>query len=160
MHVSSDVSKDKPSNVSAKAQSLSARLLAVQALYQMKQNKQPVKVVYEEYIKHRSEPEVDDQKLVTPDAVLFKKILYGVEERFVELDSVIRANLKKDASDRKVEPLLYAVLVCAAFELLAHAEIDSPILINDYLNVGHAFFDKNEVALINGVLDSVSKVFR
>ena len=148
------------SEISAKAQALSARLLAVQALYQMKQNKQPVKVVYDEYIKHRSEQEIDGQKLVTPDAVLFKKILYGVEERFVELDSVIQANLKKDASDRVVEPLLFSVLMCGAFELLAHSEIDAPIIINDYLNVGHAFFDKNEVALVNGVLDSVSKVFR
>ena len=146
--------------LSPKAQALSARLLAVQALYQMKQNKQPVKVVYDEYIKHRSEQEVDGQKLVKPDGALFKKILYGVEERFVELDSVIEANLKKDASDRVVEPLLYAILICGAFELLAHSEIDSPILINDYLNVGHAFFDKNEVALVNGVLDSVQKVFR
>jgi len=151
---------DSDETLSPKAQALSARLLAVQALYQMKQNKQPVKVVYDEYIKHRSEPEVDGQKLVTPDGQLFKKILYGVEERFVELDSVIQANLKKDASDRVVEPLLYAVLICGAYELLAHSEIDAPILINDYLNVGHAFFEKNEVALVNGVLDSVQKVFR
>lgn len=156
--VSVEVSSED--GLSPMAQALSARLLAVQALYQMKQNNQPVRVVYDEYIKHRSEQEVDGQKLVKPDAVLFKKILYGVEERFVELDSVIRANLKKDASDRFVEPLLFAVLVCGAYELLAHADIDSPILINDYLNVGHAFFEKNEVALINGVLDSVSSVFR
>lgn len=146
--------------VSPKAQALSARLLAVQALYQMKQNKQSVKAVYDEYIQHRVDEEIDGQKLVSPDSVLFKKILYGVEERFVELDSVIRANLQKDASDRKVEPLLYSVLICGAYELLAHAEIDAPIIINDYLNVGHSFFEKNEVALINGVLDSVSKVFR
>ena len=151
------MSEDKPSE---KAQSLSSRLLAVQALYQMKQNNQAVKTVYEEYIKHRVDEELDGQKLVSPDAVLFKKILYGVEERFVELDSVIQANLKRDASDRVVEPLLFSVLICGAYELLAHADIDAPILINDYLNVGHAFFDKNEVALINGVLDSVSKIFQ
>ncbi|MEM9881039.1 MAG: transcription antitermination protein NusB, partial [Pseudomonadota bacterium] len=146
---------DKPS---AKAQSLSARLLAVQALYQMKQNQQAVKTVYDEYIKHRSDQEVDGQKLVSPDSVLFKKVLYGVEERFVELDSVIQANLQKDASDRVVEPLLYSILMCGAYELLAHSDIDGPIIINDYLNVGHAFFEKNEIALLNGVLDSVHGV--
>ncbi|MFK7839203.1 MAG: transcription antitermination factor NusB [Bdellovibrionales bacterium] len=145
---------------SPKAKSLSARLCAVQALYQMKHNQQPVKVVYDEYIKHRSEQEVDGQKLVEPDGKLFKRILYGVEERYVELDDVIAANLKKDASDRVVEPLLFSVLISGAYELLAHADIDAPIIINDYLNVAHAFFDKNEVALVNGVLDSVSKIFR
>ena len=147
----------KPSSI---AQTLSSRLLAVQALYQMKQNKQSVKAVYDEYVKHRSDQEIDGQKLVAPDASLFKKILYGVEERFVELDSIIGANLKRDASDRVVEPLLYSVLMCGAYELLAHSDIDAPIIINDYLNVGHAFFENNEVALINGVLDSVHKVFR
>ena len=146
--------------LSPKAQNLSARLLAVQAFYQMKQNDQAVKAVYDEYIKHRNEQEIDGQKLVSPDAVLFKKVLYGVEERFVELDSVIQANLKKDASDRVVEPLLFSILICGAYELLAHSDIDAPIVINDYLNIGHAFFEKNEVALINGVLDSVQKVFR
>ncbi len=153
-------SVERRSEGSQMTRNLSARLLAVQALYQMKQNKQSVKTVYNEYVQHRSEQEIDGQMLVKPDTVLFKKILYGVEERFVELDSVIQANLKKDASDRVVEPLLFAVLICGAYELLAHADIDAPIVINDYLNVGHAFFEKNEVALVNGVLDSVSKVFR
>lgn len=153
-------SVERRSEGSQMTRNLSARLLAVQALYQMKHNKQSVKTVYNEYVTHRSEQEVDGEKLVKPDSVLFKKILYGVEERFVELDSVIRANLKKDASDRVVEPLLFSILVCGAYELLAHTDIDAPIIINDYLNVGHAFFEKNEVALINGVLDSVSKVFR
>lgn len=150
----------KEEKISPKAQNLSARLLAVQALYQMKQNQQPVKVVYNEYIQHRSEQEINGQKLVKPDGVLFKKIIYGTEERYVEVESVIQANLKKDASDRVVEPLLFSILICGAYELLAHADIDKGIIINDYLNVGHGFFEKNEVALINGVLDSVSQVFR
>ena len=142
------------------SEALSARLIAVQALYQMKQNQQSVKSIYNEYIEFRSEQEINGEKLVKPDGVLFKKIIYGVDERYQEIGSVIQANLKKDASDRKVEPLLYSLFLCAAYELLAHSEIDAPIIINDYLNVGHSFFDKNEVALINGVLDTVSKLFR
>lgn len=145
---------------SPKAQALSARLLAVQALFQMKQSNQSIKEVYDEYIRHRVEDDVDGEKIVPPDAVLFKKTLYGVEERFVELDSVIQANLQRDANDRIVEPLLFSILMCGAYELLAHVDIDAPIIINDYLNIGHSFFNKNEVALINGVLDSVSRVFR
>lgn len=149
-----------PKTVSPKAKALSARLLAVQAVYQMRYTKAPMKSVYQEYIQHRKSPEAEGEKLVEPDGRLFKQILYGVEERFVELDSVISANLKKDASDRVIEPLLEAILLCGSYELLVQIDIDAPILINDYLNVGHAFYEKNEVALINGVLDSVSKAFR
>ncbi len=145
---------------SQKAKALSARLMAVQAVYQMRYTKEPLKSVYQEFITHRKEPEVDGEKLVPPDGRLFKQILYGVEERYVELDSVLSANLKKDASDREVELLLEAILLCGAYELLVQTDIDAPIIINDYLNVGHAFYDKNEVALINGVLDSVAKAFR
>ena len=155
-----DKNEPEAGKFSSKAQALSARLFAVQALYQMKQNDQSVKSVYDEYVRHRINQEVEDHRLVQPQAVLFKKILYGVEERFVELDSVIQANLNKDAGDKVVEPLLYSVLICGAYELLAHTDIDAPIVINDYLNVGHSFFEKNEVALINGVLDTLSKLFR
>ena len=150
----------KQKEVSPKAKNLSARLLAVQAFYQMKQNTQTIRSVYQEYSKYRMDGEADGQKLTPPDGKLFKQILFGTDERFTELDSVIAANLKKDAEDRKVEPLLKAILFCGAYELLAQQDIDAPIIINDYLNVGHAFYDKNEVALINGVLDSVARVFR
>lgn len=151
---------DQKDKSSSKASAFSARLLAVQAFYQMKQNGQAIRSVYQEFSKYRMDGDVGGQKIAVPDPKLFKQILFGVDERFVELEAVISANLHKDAKDRDVEPLLHAILLCGAYELLAQSEIDAPILINDYLNVGHAFYDKNEVALINGVLDSVAKVFR
>lgn len=145
---------------SSRAGAFSARLLAVQALYQLKQNKQSVRGVVNEYLKHRTEMEVDGEKLAPPDGPLLEKIVYGVEERFVELESVIAANLKKEETGRAVEPLLQAIFLCGAYELLVQQHIDSPIIINDYLNVGHAFYSKNEVALINGVLDSMASLFK
>lgn len=148
------------SETSPKAKSLSARLLAVQALYQKTQSNQALKSVYQEYMEHRTGGAQDGHELVEPDGALFKQILFGVEERFVELDAILSANLQKDASDRHVEPLLKAVLMCGVYEIMVQHEIDVPILINDYLNVGHAFYEKNEVALINGVLDSVAKALR
>lgn len=148
------------SSSSHNAKALSARLFAVQAFFQVMQNKQAVKTVYQEFVDHRFEEEVEGERLVAPDATLFKVILYGVHERHVELDSIVSANLQKDASDRSVEPLLQAILMCGAYEILVQQDIDAPIIINDYLNVGHAFYDKNEVALINGVLDSIAKILR
>jgi len=149
----------KPNKPSAKAKAVSARLSAVQALYQADQNKQSMRAVLDEYLRHRSDMEIEGEKLVQPDGALLKKILYGVDERRPELESIIDANLKKDAQDRTVEPLLRAILICGTYELLIQ-EIDSPIIINDYLNVAHSFYDRNEVALINGVLDSISSIFQ
>lgn len=144
---------------SSKAKQLSARLSAVQAVYQSSQNKQSLRALYEEYLKYRSAMEVDGEALVPPDGVLLKKILYGVEERKPELQAIVEANLKKDDVNRAVEPLLQAVLMCGCYELLIK-DSDSPIIINDYLNVAHTFYGRGEVALINGVLDSIATLFQ
>lgn len=155
----SEAKAQKDEKASPKAKALSARLSAVQALYQADQNKQSMRAVLDEYLQHRSDMEIEGEKLVKPDGALLKKILYGVDERRPELEAVIDANLKKDAEDRDVEPLLRAILICASYEILVQ-DVDSPIIINDYLNVAHSFYERGEVGLINGVLDSISKVFQ
>lgn len=144
---------------SRKARALSARLSAVQALYQASQNKQPINALLDEYINHRSDMEIDGEKIVKPDSKLLKKILLGVDERQAELLSIVDANLNKDASDRKVEPLLKAIFLCGCYELMI-ADHDAPVIINDYINVSHAFYERSEAALVNGVMDSISKTFK
>lgn len=152
----SEVSKAESSSPKAKA--LSARLSAVQAVYQGEQNKQSLRALASEYLEHRAEMVVEGEPLVTPDGALLKAVLFGVEERKPELEAIVDANLKKDAQDRAVEPLIRAILVCGCYELLV-GDVDAPIVINDYLHVGHAFYERSEVGLINGVLDSISKMF-
>jgi len=144
---------------SIKAKVLAARLRAVQALYQKMQNKQPTRVVIKEYLEFRAEMDVDGEPLIPPDEDLFKKILFGVDERMTELESLVDANLKKDSPNKEVEPLMRAILLCGTYEILIH-ETDFPIIINDYLNVGHAFYERNQVALINGVLDNIANLFK
>ena len=102
---------------SPKAKVLSARLCAVQALYQADQNKQSMRAVVDEYLRYRGGMEIEGEKLVQPDGALLKKILYGVDERRPELESIIDANLRKDAQDRMVEPLLKAILLSGAYEI-------------------------------------------
>ena len=46
------------------------------------------------------------------------------------------------------------------FELLMHEDVDAPIIINEYLNITHAFYGGQEAKMVNGVLDSVAKVLR
>jgi N utilization substance protein B len=59
-----------------------------------------------------------------------------------------------------LEPLLQYILLSASYELMAHSDIDSPIIIADYLDVTHAFFDGGEAKLVNGILDRVKSAFR
>ena len=141
-----------------KVRKASARLLAVQAVYQAALNEQALSSVAQEYLEHRLGMDIEGEEIVEADRALFSAIVRGVEERKDDLGHVIATHMKNGGE--RSEILLKSLLMCAAFELLAHADIDSPIILNDYLNVAHAFFEKGEVSLINGILDSVSKALR
>ncbi len=157
-------SERKPS---AKAKVLSARLLAVQALYQHQQNNKPIDSLINEYMHHRTGMEIDGESMVEPDGVLLKKIINGVHDEHEKLSDIIAANINKPKKEpeendenRDLEPLLKAILLCATYELLAHQDIDFPVIINDYINVTHAFYDKMEAGLVNGVLDPIARQLR
>lgn len=144
--------------VSVLVKKQSARLLAVQAVYQASLNEQSLESVSAEYLEHRISMEVEGEEMAEPDKALFSKIVSGVAERKSDLGGVIATHTKERG--QKFEPLIKAILMCASFELLAHVDVDAPIIINDYLNVAHAYFDKGEVGLINGILDNVAKAVR
>lgn len=133
-----------------------ARLMAVQAYYQMIHNKKPMRTVVEEYLNRGLETEDGTQFAVKPNGGLLKKILFNLDERLPEISEI----LKSYSKDRPLESLLKSVLLCGICELLIHTETDAPIIVNDYLNVTHEFYDQKQVSFVNGVLDAVAKVVR
>ena len=132
-----------------------ARLAAVQALYEQSQNSRKTSDLQADYLKRAPQFNGQNDSFVV-DGVLLKKIIAGANERKPELREIVRANLKGN----DVEPLLEAILLAGSYELLAHQDIDSPIIINDYLDITHGFYEQSEVNLINAVLDSVSQALR
>lgn len=146
---------------SLKARKTAARLFAVQAVYQAIQNKEPPSKLHDEFITHRIGMNLDDAsddgQMVAPDQPLFRGILAGVTERWGDLQQIIQPRLRVS---NDVEPLLTSILVCGAYELMAHHEIDAPIIITDYLNITSSFFDSSEPKLVNAVLDGLSKELR
>jgi len=143
---------------SAKARKSAARLLAVQAVYQMQSdvNQKPDAVI-KEYLEHRAGMEVDGDSMVPADPDHFSEVVRGVTEHQDQLQTMIKANRGKDD---KIEPLLYAIFLCGAYELMVMQSIDAPIIIADYMHVAHAFYDEREEKLVNAVLDSVRKTVR
>ena len=152
------MSESKPSPVAKKK---AARLMAVQAVYQMAVNDKEAPFVIAEYLELRKNMVVDGETMVEPDDSLFKNIVMGVAERKGDLTEIVAANRPLREGQIKVdEPLLTSVLLCGSYELLSRQDIDSPVIISSYVEVAKAFFAGNEPSLINGVLDSVRKVTR
>lgn len=138
-----------------------ARLMAVQAVYQIALNKKPAPLVVDEYLFLRKNMEIDGETMMEPDESLFKAIVLGVMERHEDLITIVHANRPlKEGQVYADEPLLLAVMLCGAYELIAHQDIDYPIVISSYVNVAKSFFSGHEPSLINGVLDSIRKVTR
>lgn len=172
---------------------LSARLLAVQAYYEVLHNEKPLRLVIEECLERGLRSD-DNDELAPPQGSLFKKILTSLDTRLAEIDDILAANVhkkegpapvivaddseKNDSKDdvkdvetsdedpaspppeKKMEPLLKSILLCGICELLEHQDIDSPIIINDYLNVTHAFYEQQQVNFVNGVLGKVASILR
>ncbi|MGH1455497.1 MAG: transcription antitermination protein NusB [Alphaproteobacteria bacterium] len=168
----------QPKNISENKE-LSARLMAVQAYYQISQNAKPIRMVVEEYLKNPQCIDIDGEDLPKPHGGLFKRILFSVDERGAEVEAIIKAHVPSKAiivksgdedenSDepmstpaaKEIEPLLKSILICGATEILAHDDIDSALIIDDYLNVTHAYYEKQQASLVNGILDKVSKLVR
>lgn len=149
--------KAKSGKGSLKARKTAARLLAVQAVYQSLQNKVAPNELYEEYMSFRRGMNVDGEQMVDADPDLFRSMLSGTTDRWGDLMQIIKPRVEQLGD---IDSLLSAILICGTYELLAHNDIDKPIIISDYLDISAGFFDSNEPKLVNGVLDAISKELR
>lgn len=146
---------------SLKARKTAARLFAVQAVYQAIQNKEPPSKLHDEFITYRVGMHLEDigdaGQMIAPDQPLFRSILAGVTERWGDLQQIIQPRLKLPNT---LEPLLTSILICGTYELMAHHDIDAPIIITDYINITASFFEFAEPKLVNAILDALAKELR
>lgn len=151
--------KVKPAG-SAKARRSAARLAAVQALYQMDLAGTPSETVIGEFVRHRFGQEIDGDAYVTADPQLFADIVRGVAARREEIDDILSQALQGQWSFDRVELILRAVLRAGTWELLANTTVAPHIIINDTIDVAHAFFAGREPGMVNGVLDRLARSLR
>ncbi|MFM2044296.1 MAG: putative transcription antitermination protein NusB [Pseudomonadota bacterium] len=154
-----DLPKPKQTG-SAKARRSSARLHAVQALYQIELGNAATEIVVGEFVKYRIGREHDGETLVTADGQLFADIVRGTMARRAEIEAVLRGALTGQWSFDRIETLLRWILCAGVFELMGKPETPAHIVINDYIDVTHAFFGGKEPGMVNGVLDRLARTLR
>ena len=64
------------------------------------------------------------------------------------------------AAAERLEILLRAILRAGVYELYHQSAIPTGVIINDYVDIAHAFFADREPGLVNGVLDKLAKGLR
>jgi len=142
-----------------------ARLLAVQALYQIELNRlepagREIDSVVGEFVKHRLGQEIEGEHYGEADRSLFADLVRGASERQGELDGMISSALSEEWPIHRLETILRAILRAGCYELLARRDIPPRVVISEYLDVAHAFFAGKEPAMVNGVLDRLARVLR
>lgn len=144
-------------------QKSSARLHAVQAVYQMMITGYDARTVLQGFFESAGPVEPEMEGIEVPAADLMSKIVQGVERQRGELEPVIINHLKNEAAKEGMaerEPLLLAILLCGTYELMAHTDIDAPLIIADYLNVTHSYYQGEESRMVNGILDALRQIYR
>lgn len=143
---------------------LSSRMLAVQALYQILQTGAYASDITREYLDTRVGMQLDEGEMARPDGTLFKKIMTNLNVRMADIDEIVKSCMNKKQGEElktaETEPLLRSILLCGVCEILCHTEIDAPLIINDYLDVTHTFYEKSQVSLVNAVFDNARQAIR
>jgi transcription antitermination protein NusB len=137
-----------------------ARLAAVQALYQIDHSGTPGDQVLEEFLRFRLGDSFDTEKDVAPHKNLFTEIVRGVGARGADIDDVIEAALSNKWTFERVEIILRAILRAGVYEIDARKDTPARVIINEYVDIAHAFYDGQEPGMVNGMLDRISRTLR
>lgn len=135
----------------------SARLAAVQALYQIEANGSSAKVVVREFVEHRIDEIIDGTPLEKADAAFFTDIVIGTHDRLEEIDELIKKHLSADWSLERIESVARATLRAGVYEILARVDVPTKVIINEYIDATKAFFDDGTPSFVNGILDKIAK---
>ena len=147
-------SRDEP-GANLRAGRRSARLAAVQALYQMEVTGGDAETVAQEFVNYRFQ---DDSDL--PDEILFRAIIAGVPNRQAEIDRAIASCLSADWRLQRIDSILRAILRAAAFELVGRNDVPARVVIDEYIEIARRFFGDEECSFVNAVLDRLAHAQR
>tara|TARA_B100000214_G_scaffold93043_1_gene64349 strand:+ start:399 stop:854 length:456 start_codon:yes stop_codon:yes gene_type:complete len=137
----------------------SARLFAVQILFEMEINGKKINNILErltdEYLIEISRL----NKTEKADKNHLIKILKGVTKNQKDIDLDIKDNLIGWSLSR-IDSVSRAILRSALHELRECNDIPVKVIIDEYIEISKSFFEGEEPNFINGILDKISKIYR
>ncbi len=138
-----------------------ARLLAVQALYQMDITGITADRAMTEFVQHRLDAPGEEGEAFAPaDRSVFVAVVSGVARDRPALDEMISGALDRSWPIERLEAVLLSILRCGAYELRSRPEVPTRAIISEYIDIAHAFYGGKEPALVNAVLDRMARVLR
>ncbi len=137
-----------------------ARLAAVQALYQMDIAGTGVNDILAQFERHWIGQEVEGAQYLPAEAAFFRDVVSGVVREQRTLDPLIDQALAAGWPLKRIETILRAVLRAGAYELGHRNDVPARVVVAEYVDVAHAFVDKDETGMVNAVLDQIARQLR
>ncbi len=137
-----------------------ARLAAVQALYQMDIGGTGINDIFAEYESHWIGNEVEGEQYLPAEAAFFRDIVSGVVRDQKKIDPVLDEALSRGWPLKRIEAILRAVLRAGAYELEHRKDIPARVVVSEYVDVAHAFVERDETGMVNAVLDQLARQYR
>jgi N utilization substance protein B len=137
-----------------------ARLAAVQALYQMDIASAGINDIFAEFESHWLGNEVEGEKYLPAEAAFFRDVVSGVVRDQSRLDPIIDDALSKGWPLQRIDAIVRAVLRAGAYELEHRKDVPGRVVVSEYVDVAHAFVDRDETGMVNAVLDQIARQFR
>jgi N utilization substance protein B len=142
-----------------------ARVAAVQALFQAEQAGDNPEAVIDQFVRHRlgelpGRGGFEDGRAPDAHAKLFGRIVRMAAEQQDAIDALLVAALPEEWKLDRLDPVLRALLRAGGAELAMKDGPPARVVINEYLDVAHGFFDGDEPKMANGLLDRLARGFR
>ena len=151
-----------------------ARFGAIQALYQAELTGRQIEAVILEFEQHRLADLLEplegrgpppDPLAARPPPPSYDRLGGPRRPRAPgrpppELDPMIQATLAEGWSLERAGYLLRAFLRAGAYELASKPDVPVSVVINEYVELAHAFLSRDEARFINAVLDRLAAQLR
>jgi N utilization substance protein B len=146
--------------MSGAEQRSSARLAAVQALYQMEVADAGLADIIAEFESHWIGQEVEGDQYKPAELAFFRDVASGVLADQRAIDLRLDETLSAGWPLRRVEALMRAILRAGLYELKSRPDVPARVAIKEYVDIAGAFFAREESGMINAVLDTLAREVR
>lgn len=146
-----------------------ARLMAVQAVYAHALTGRDYDALMSAFLMGKTGTRVlkdlpagrEKEITLTPGNVdLFTGLVKRVADTEAELEQSIRSGLSAHIDYDRLDLTFRCILKVALAEFFVNPDLDAPIIINEYVDITHCFYENSEIKIANGLLNRFAKVMR
>ena len=146
---SQDIATKKPYDLFKNRRA--ARILAVQCMYNISvttENVKSVTDIVQDILMYGIEESAD------LDQQYFLNLIHGSYNNIANIHQTIQKYLSEKWKVNRLAEVIQSILALSVYELLYNNEIDSPVIINEYIEITKMFNHDGEVGFINSTFIS------